>query len=148
MPIIKKMATVPYTAEQMYNLVDDVERYPEFVPWCKEGRVFKRTEDEVRASLTFAKGAVQKSFTTKNQMQAHKMIEIRLLNGPFKQLEGFWQFETLADGQSKISLHLEFEFSSGFIAAFFAPLFSSVANRLVDTFCLRAKQLYGGKDAS
>ncbi len=144
MAIIKKTATVPYSQEQMYRLVDDIDRYSEFVPWCKTSKVYKRTDDEVRASLTFAKGAVQKSFTTSNLVQPHKMIEIRLVNGPFKSLEGFWQFETAASG-CVVTLYLEFEFSSGFLASIFSPLFHQVANRLVDCFCTRAKKIYGQK---
>ncbi|OGT53869.1 MAG: ubiquinone-binding protein [Gammaproteobacteria bacterium RIFCSPHIGHO2_12_FULL_41_15] len=143
MSIIKKMATVPHTIEQMYQLVDEIQYYPEFVPWCKDVKIFKRTDDEVRASLTFVKGAMKKSFTTSNRLQPHKMIEIRLVNGPFKRLEGFWQFETVADNHCQVTLFLDFEFSSGLMASFFSPLFHSVANRLVDTFCQRAKKIYG-----
>lgn len=109
---------------------------------CVASQVYERTPDEVRASLTLAKGGVMKSFTTLNRLQADKMIEVRLVDGPFKQLEGFWLFEPLDLG-SRVSLHLEFEFSNFIMGMAMGPLFHQVANMLVDAFIDRAGTIYG-----
>src|SRR5689334_1039187 len=95
MPIIHRNLTDPYTVAQMYQLVNAVESYSEFLPWCTESTVTSRNEDEVHATLTLSGGGFHKSFATCNRLQHDKMIEIRLVHGPFKQLEGFWSFQEL-----------------------------------------------------
>jgi ribosome-associated toxin RatA of RatAB toxin-antitoxin module len=143
MPTINKSTVVPYTQEQMYALVNDVSTYAEFVPWCVKSRALDRSEDEVHGELTFSKGGLEKAFSTINRLQPHKMIELRLLNGPFKQLEGFWRFEELGDNESRVMLDLEYEFSNMLIAMMFGPVFQQVAVTLVDAFSDRAKVVYG-----
>jgi ribosome-associated toxin RatA of RatAB toxin-antitoxin module len=143
MPTIQHKLEVPYQASEMYQLVDRVEDYAQFLPWCKESHVISRDEDEVRATLTLAAGAFQKSFTTCNRLQKDKMIEIRLIDGPFDTLEGFWRFDPLESKGCSISLDLEFEFSSKLIALAFGPVFHQVASSLVDAFRKRADQVYG-----
>ncbi len=143
MPDINKTKIVPYTPEQMYELVNDVESYSKFVPFCNESRLISCARDEVHAKLSFARGGLHKSFETLNRLQPHKMIEIRLINGPFKQLEGFWRFEQENAQHSRVSLDLEFEFSSRLIAMMFGPFFHQVASLLVDAFCKRADTIYG-----
>lgn len=142
MPQIKRQKIVPYSAEAMYNLVNDIECYQEFIPWCVESRVLAKDEDSIRASLTFAKGGVKKTFTTVNRLEPHKMMEMRLLDGPFKQLEGFWQFQPFQETHCRVSLDLAFEFSTKMLSFMFGPLFNQVANTLVDVFCQRAEQVY------
>lgn len=142
MPLIKKAAQVPYTAEQMFELVNDIDKYREFVPWCVESSVLSRDADEVRATLAFARGGLQKSFTTLNRLQPHKMIELCLVDGPFKQLEGFWGFLPHEKG-CEIKLDLEFEFSSRILAMMFGPVFQQVAQMLVESFTKRAAAVYG-----
>ncbi len=142
MPTINKTAVVPYSAEQMYALVDNIEQYPEFLPWCNKSEVLSRTEDEVRATLHLAKGAIHKSFTTCNRLQPGKMIEVRLISGPFRQLEGFWRFEDVSETTSKVALDLEFEFSSRLLRMAIGPIFHQVANSFVDVFCQRAQAIY------
>jgi len=142
MPSIKKNKVIPYRHEQMYALVNDVNRYREFVPFCTQSTVISQTEDEIKATLAFARGGLAKSFTTLNRLQPHKMIEIRLVDGPFRHLEGFWQFEELGEGQSRVSLDLEFDFSAKLVAMMFGPLFEQIAHRLVDAFCKRAEHIY------
>ncbi len=93
MTTINKFALVPYTPAQMFALVDDIEAYPQFLPWCKRTRVLSRTEDEVRATIELSRGGVEKAFTTCNRNQKDKMIEMRLVEGPFKRLDGFWRFD-------------------------------------------------------
>ncbi len=141
MPTINKTADVPYTQQQMYELVDDIALYSEFVPWCVATEILYRDEDEVRAKLSFASGAIQKSFTTLNRLQPHKMVEIRLVKGPFRMLEGFWRFEELDDGGCRVMLDLEFEFSNRLLALMFGPVFSQVATTLVDSFVKRANEV-------
>lgn len=126
----------------MYRLVNDVRRYPEFIPWCVSSHILSATEDEVRATLAFSRGGFYKSFTTLNRLQPHQMIEIRLINGPFKHLEGFWRFEPVDHDRCRVSLDLEFEFSSRWIQMMFGPVFHPIANKLVEAFCERAKVVY------
>ena len=136
------MKVVSYTQSQMYALVNDVELYHEFVPWCVESSVLSRNDDEIRATLGFSSKGFSKSFTTLNRLQPHKMVEIRLVDGPFKHLEGFWQFDEVDGGKTRVSLDLEFEFSTKLIGMMFGPLFNQVASTLVDAFCERAKVVY------
>ncbi len=142
MTIINKFATVAYSVEQMYALVNDIEKYSQFVPHCISSQVLVRSEDEVRAMLTFSGGGMHKSFTTLNRLQAHKMIEIRLINGPFHHLEGFWAFESLSIKQCRVILNLEFELSSRLLRVIFGPVFQQITNMLVDAFQKRAAQVY------
>ena len=143
MSIIKHSHIVDYTQAQMYDLVNSIEDYPEFLPWCKESSILSQDEDEIQARLTIAGGGFHKSFTTCNRLQKDKMIEIRLVNGPFKHLEGFWRFDTVDNGQSKISLDMEFEFAGKFLDFAFGPIFHQVSSTLVDAFSQRAIEIYG-----
>ena len=93
MPTIKKSALVHHSAAQMFALVNDIESYSQFLPWCRSSTVLSRSEDEVRAQLELAKGAVHKTFTTVNRLQKDKIMEMRLVEGPFQHLEGFWRPE-------------------------------------------------------
>lgn len=142
MPSIKKNKIVPFSQQQMYDLVNDVARYREFVPFCVQSSIISQTEDEIKATLGFAKGGLSKSFTTLNRLQPAKMIEIRLVDGPFRHLEGFWQFEALGPQQSRVSLDLEFDFSAKLVAMMFGPVFEQIALMLVDAFGKRAEQIY------
>jgi ribosome-associated toxin RatA of RatAB toxin-antitoxin module len=143
-PLISRNALVPYSVEEMYRLVDDIDSYPEFLPWCRSTQVLERNECEVRASIEIAKGALNKSFTTHNRVQKNKIIEMRLVKGPFKRLEGFWRFDALKDNNaSKISLDLDFEFESKIVAMAVGPIFNQIANTMVDAFTKRAVEVYG-----
>lgn len=143
MPVISRTALVPYSAAEMYVLVDDIDSYPLFLPWCKSSKVLSRDDDEVRARIEMAKSGIHKSFTTRNRLQKNKMIEMRLVEGPFRQLEGFWRFETLGEKGCKILLDLEFEFSNKILKLTVGPIFDQIANTLVDAFCKRAIDVYG-----
>lgn len=143
MTTINRSALVLYSAAEMFQLVNGIEDYPKFLPWCKESRILSRTEDEVRAMLDLERAGIRHSFTTCNRLQKNKMIEIRLLDGPFRQLEGFWRFDDLSGQFCKITLDLEFEFSNKLIGIAFGPVFHQVANTLVDAFCKRAEKVYG-----
>lgn len=143
MATVKKSALVLYSAAEMYNLVNDIENYPQFLPWCRSTSVVLCGEDELRATIEMAKGAVHKTFTTNNRMQKYKMIDIRLLEGPFQRLEGYWRFEPLRADACKVSLDMEFEFSSTLLRKVIEPVFKQIANSLVDAFCKRAVDIYG-----
>ncbi len=140
---VHKNALVPYGAAEMFALVDDIESYPQFLPWCKSARVLSRNDDEVRATLELSKGKLKKSFTTCNRLQYNKMIEIRLVEGPFHHLEGFWHFKALDEHACKVSLDMDYEFSNTLLSLAVGPVFSQIANSLVDAFAKRAVELYG-----
>jgi len=143
MPVINKSALVPYTAQEMYRLVDDINAYPDFLPWCGDAKVLERDEDEVKASILLSRSGLKKSFTTLNRLQSGKMIEMRLVEGPFSHLQGFWRFERLSDDASKIMFDIEFEFSSKLLAMTVGPVFSQITNTIVDAFTKRAIEIYG-----
>lgn len=144
MTVIKRHALVPYSSEQMYELVDDIESYHQFLPWCSSSEELSRNDDEVKACIELSKGKVKKSFTTLNRVQKNKMIEMRLVNGPFKHLEGFWRFDALDGGKAcKVSLDMEFEFSNKILSLTVGPVFNTISNSLVDAFVQRAEEVYG-----
>ncbi|HHF7373605.1 type II toxin-antitoxin system RatA family toxin [Legionella bozemanae] len=142
MPIVKKSRTVNYTCEQMFSLVNEVERYAEFLPYCTESLVHHRDEDEVQATLIIGAAGMSKSFTTRNRLQINKMIEIRLVDGPFSHLEGFWRFDEVDEG-CKVSFDLEFEFAGRMFSMLLGPVFEQVTDKMVDSFCERARTIYG-----
>lgn len=140
---ITKSALVPYSTEQMFQLVDDVDHYPEFLPWCKSAEVIERKSESVEARLDIATSGFSKSFTTLNRLTATETIDMELVEGPFKHLKGTWQFDTLGTEGSKVSLDMSFEFSSKLMGLTLGPAFSKIASTLVDAFIQRAKQTYG-----
>jgi len=139
---IHRHALTPFSAEKMFALVDDIESYPDFLQWCRSATVVSRDIDLVTAQLELAKGSVHKVFTTQNRLMPGKMIEMKLVEGPFRHLEGFWKFEALREDACKISLDLDFDFSSKMVGMVVGPVFNQVANTLVDAFCKRAENLY------
>ncbi|HRD68980.1 MAG: type II toxin-antitoxin system RatA family toxin [Legionella sp.] len=143
MTVVKRARTVPYSCEQMYGLVNEVEHYAEFLPYCSESKVHHRDEDEVQATLVIGAAGMSKSFTTRNRLQVNKMIEIRLVDGPFSHLEGFWRFDEVEGGGCKISFDLEFEFAGKIFSMLLGPVFDQVTDKMVDAFCDRAETVYG-----
>jgi ribosome-associated toxin RatA of RatAB toxin-antitoxin module len=127
----------------MFALVNDIEAYPEFLPWCRRAEIFERVDDELHATIEMSKGGVHKSFSTRNRVQPGKCIEMHLLNGPFQRLDGFWRFDALGEDGCKVSLDMQFEFASKVLSAAVGPVFSQIANSLVDAFQKRAVQVYG-----
>lgn len=144
MPVIHRSAIVPFSAESMYDLVNDIACYHEFVPYCTSSIVHEKNEDEIRATLILSAKGIKKSFTTLNRLQKNRLMEIQLVDGPFKQLEGFWRFEDRDENHSEVILDLEFELSNKIMAMMFGPVFQQVAGSLVDAFVVRAKEIYGG----
>lgn len=143
MTIVRRARTVNFSCEQMYNLVNDVEHYSEFLPYCTESKVHHRNEDEVQATLMIGAAGMSKSFTTRNLLQVNKMIEIRLIDGPFSHLEGFWRFDEDEHGGCRISFDLEFEFAGRLFSMLLGPVFDQVTDKMVDAFCDRAVSVYG-----
>lgn len=143
MAVIEKSALVPYSAAQMFALVSDVESYSLFLPWCKASEVITQDETGMQASVTLFKAGIEKTFVTRNIHQQDKQIEMQLVKGPFKQLEGFWRFHQLGDLGSKITLDLEFSFSSVMMDKLMGTIFTQIANSLVDSFQQRAVEVYG-----
>lgn len=143
MEIIDRSALLPYSTDEMYALVSDLEAYPQFLPWCSVAQVLSQEGDELSAQIAFAVRGVSKSFTTRNRLQPGKEIYMKLVEGPFSQLEGRWRFEPLGDAGSKISLFLEYDFSSKMVSFAVGPVFNKIANTLVDAFQKRAAEVYG-----
>lgn len=141
MTIVKRSRVVPYTCEQMYDLVNNVESYGEFLPYFSKSIVHHRDEDEVQATLVITAAGMNKSFTTRNRLQANKMIEIRLVDGPFSHLEGFWRFDEVDEG-CHISFDLEFDFAGRMFSMLLGPVFEQVCDKMVDAFCSRAETLH------
>lgn len=143
MPIIHRAAIVPYSTIQMYELVNNIAHYAEFIPYCTSSVVHEKSEDEIRATITLSAKGFEKSFTTLNRLQPYRMMEIQLIDGPFKQLEGFWRFEKRDAVHSEVILDLEFELSNKLLAMMFGPLFQQMAGKLVEAFVTRAQHVYG-----
>jgi ribosome-associated toxin RatA of RatAB toxin-antitoxin module len=128
----------------MYELVEDVTRYPEFLSWCVASRLIESSDDSQLASLDIAIAGLRQSFTTRNQLTAGKRIGMDLVEGPFHMLSGEWRFVALGSTGSKILLQLDFDFSRNLLSSAFRHGFASVADRLVNDFCLRAETVYAG----
>jgi ribosome-associated toxin RatA of RatAB toxin-antitoxin module len=143
MTMIEKSALVRFPAASMFALVDDIESYPEFLPWCRSGRVLRREGAVVEAELEIARGGFHKSFATRNIQSGREEIRMTLLRGPFSHLEGVWRFLPLREDASKISLEIDFELSGKLADLAFGAVFNQICNTLVGAFTQRAKALYG-----
>jgi len=139
---ITRTALLPYSAQQVYDLVNDVASYPEFLPWCGGSEVSAISEYEMEAGVTIAKAGITQTFKTKNHLVPGKRIEMHLIDGPFKYLKGEWQFKVLDVDACKIQFEVEFEVSHGILNAAIGPIFEHIASTMVDSFCERAKQIY------
>ncbi|CAG7857861.1 hypothetical protein MCAMS1_02837 [biofilm metagenome] len=143
MTLVQKSALVKYSASQMFDLVNDIEAYPKFLPWCAASRIIRQDENIVEAELIIAKGGFNKAFSTRNTINNNEKITVSLLNGPFSHLEGVWDFMPLREDASKISLDLEFEMSGVLTNLAFGAVFNQICNTMVTSFTNRAKEVYG-----
>lgn len=141
---INKSATVPFSAEQMYGLVNDIDAYQDFLPWCVGSKVLSRGEEQLTASLSFAAGNIRQTLTTENKMQPGRRIDVRLLSGPFRHLSGRWQLDPAGDKNCYISLQMDFEFKNKIVQIALDKVFSRIINSLIEAFTERAHQIYGG----
>ena len=140
---VNRSVLVGYTPAQMFALVDAVEEYPRFLPWCGGSSVLYRDERVTRASIVINYHGIRQTFTTENSKQEPSEMQIRLVEGPFRSLDGGWRFSDLAGRGCKVELRLHYEFSSRVLERLVGPVFNHIANTLVDAFARRAEKIYG-----
>ena len=148
---VKKSVLLWYSPREMYALVIDVPAYPQFLPWCERAEVLERHDDGVTARLQMAYAGVRHAFTTRNLHSADDSVRIALVDGPFSELAGAWQFIALAppgggEAQAcRIEFELRYAFSNATLEGLLSPVFGRIANTLVDSFVQRAEQVYGAR---
>lgn len=143
MRTIERSALVPYHPEQMYALVHDIERYPEFVPWVAGATVLSRSPSEVVGRLEMERAGMRETFTTRNRLEPPHHIVLELVEGPFKTLHGRWSFEPIAERGTRIGLVMRFEFANPLASMLLSRAFENSCNQLVDAFVARARSNYG-----
>lgn len=139
---VNKSAVVNYTASQMYDLVNDIRSYPEFLPMCEDIEMIKEGETEKEATLKIKSGFVKLDFGTHNTMIKDEHIHLNLVKGPFKTLTGDWVFKPLSATTSEVSLKMEFTFENKFVEMALGPVFRGLAEKMLDAFCKRAEEVY------
>lgn len=142
MPVVERSAMVTFTAKQMFDLVNDVARYPEFLPWCTGARVEDRSDTERVASVKVSRGVLRTEFTTRNTLHKDTRILMHLVDGPFRDLVGEWRFEAIGERGSRVSFRVQFEFKNRLTAAALGGAFEAVCSTIVDAFALRAQKIY------
>lgn len=143
MAVVHKSVFLGYSAEQMFALVDRVEDYPQFLPWCGDVEVRQREENKLIATISINYHGVKQAFTTENTNAPPTSMKMRLVEGPFKHLDGTWTFKPLRADACKIEFDLHYEFSSRILEQLIGPVFNMIANSFVDSFCKRAEAVYG-----
>lgn len=143
MPKIHREALLPYSSSMMYNLVNDVAQYAQFLPWCHATKIHEKTETQMRASIIIKKMGMSKSFTTQNTLDPNAHITMHLQNGPFNYLTGEWQFIPIENTGCQVILDLDFEFLPGILSLPFKKIFEPAANSMLQAFVTRAYALYG-----
>ncbi len=144
MHVIERTVLVPYSAKQMFDLVADVEKYPEFMPWCGGSSVSQSDEHGMLASVTIALAGVRQTFTTRNIHDYPNSIELTLVDGPFSDLVGHWLFVPITDDACRVVFNLNYEFSSRALQMVVGPIFNRIATSFIDSFTQRAEVCYGG----
>lgn len=140
---IEREAIVAFSCRQMYDLVNNVPAYPEFLPWCKGARVISVDEQRMTGELTIKKGSLEQTFTTENDLQKDESVTMNLLDGPFTHMQGRWQFKALSVDACKVSFSLDFAFKNKLLSLTLGPVFSKIADTMLDAFIQRAEQIYG-----
>lgn len=136
-------ALVPYSPRQMYDLICDVESYPEFLPWCEGSELLSREGDELTGRLDVNFGPIKKSFTTRNRLKPDEGMTLEMVNGPFSHLNGTWTLKSLPNGKTRIALELDFAFTNRVFALVAEPAFMKMGDSMVESFKNRARQVYG-----
>jgi len=136
---VKRTALVAESPARMYDLINDIERYPEFVPWCTGARILERRPGEVVASLNIKRGPLKAEFTTRNELEPGRRVSMKQISGPFRVLEGLWTLVPLGDLGCRVEFEMRFEFANRVAGALFEPLFENTAASLVDAFVKRAR---------
>lgn len=142
MSVVTKSVIVGYTPQQMFDLVDAVEAYPQYLPWCSGAHVAYRDERRTRATLDIDYQIVKQSFTTENTKEPPQAMHVKLVEGPFDVLDGMWRFTPLGEQACRIDFRLHYEFSSRILEKLVGPVFSYIANTMVDAFVKRADAIY------
>ena len=143
---VKRSALVPYSAEQMFALVEDIERYPQFLPWVAAAQLLERSPSEVVGRLEMHRAGMREVITTRNVLTPHREITLALVAGPFKTLAGHWTFEPIGEGRgTRVSLTIRFEFANPILNLLLSRSFEKSCNELVDAFVVRARSVYGAK---
>jgi len=140
---VSKSALVPYSAGQMFDLIDGVEKYPEFLPWCGGTEVSHRDAQVTRATIRINYRGIRQSFSTENRKQAPELMTMTLLEGPFRSLDGEWKLTPLGSDGCRVDFRLQYEFSSTLLEKIVGPVFGYIAGSMVDAFLQRADRLYG-----
>ncbi|WP_427912140.1 type II toxin-antitoxin system RatA family toxin [Ramlibacter sp. MMS24-I3-19] len=146
MKTVHRSVLIWYSADEMFRLVTDVAQYPKFLPWCDRATVLEQDEHGMRAEIGISFGGIRQSFTTRNDHVPGRKVSMRLLDGPFSNLDGQWSFNPVGDaGQRacKVELDLNYGFKNAALAAVVGPVFDRIAGTLVDAFVKRAEQVYG-----
>jgi ribosome-associated toxin RatA of RatAB toxin-antitoxin module len=143
MTSISRSALLPYSAREMYDLVADVESYPQFLPWCSGAKILSQDDEHAVAAIDISYHKLHKTFTTRNTLHPVRSMEMELVEGPFSHLHGLWRFDDLGDSNSQISFNIEFGFSNRVIALTLGPVFGKIADKLVENFRKRAVSIYG-----
>jgi len=141
---VTRSALIEFSAAEMFALVDDIERYPEFLPWVAAARLVKRTADEVVGQLEMERAGMREKFTTRNVLKPPTAMDLKLVDGPFKLLEGRWTFEPIGDRGTRIGLSIRFEFSNPMLSLLLSKSFEKSCVQLVDAFVARARTVYAG----
>lgn len=145
MPDVHRFALVPYAPQQMFDLVQDVARYPEFLSWVNKAVVHDHTPSRQHATLGLSLAGFRPEFSTQNTLSAPHQVDMTLASGPFKSLSGQWRFVPMGSG-TQVSLDLHFEVAGGLLSRALSTSFGRVADRMVDDFCQRAIEVYGDED--
>ncbi len=140
---IHRSALVEYSASQMFDLVNDIEQYPDFLPGCVGARVVSQSDTELVGELTLSKAGITQQFITRNQLDRPHAIAMEMVEGNFSNFDARWEFSSLTDTACKVSLTMEFQFSSSLVGLAVEKLFSSMANSQVDAMVERARYVYG-----
>lgn len=140
---LHRQRIVPYSAQQMYDLVNDIECYPQFLPWCGAATILEQSDEEMLAKLTVTAKGISKSFSTRNTLVSPQQIVMKLVDGPFKRFRSNWHFNQLDDGRCQITLDISFEFSSHIMTLLFGKIFTLAAQKMVESFSQRADSCYG-----
>ena len=148
MPDVSHSVLVEFTPGQMFSLVDTVEDYPKFLPWCGGTTLLQRDQDTTRATILINYHGIRQSFTTENVKHAPAEMLIRLVEGPFRKLDGSWRFADLAGRGCKIEFTLRYEFAGRVLEKLAGPVFQHIASTLVDAFVKRAGQVYGSNSVN
>ena len=143
MVVVQKSVLIGYSAAKMYALVDDVESYPQFLPWCSGAEVRLLDPHKAVATIHVNYHGLHLNFTTQNRMEPGALIEMKLVSGPFKHLDGFWRFVPLAENACKIEFQLSYILSGKLVEKLAGPVFNHIANTFVETFVKRALAVYG-----